>query len=71
MALGVNENYFDDKFDRQASVCRIIRYPAVKEAPLPGQFRAGTHSDYGIMGLEPGGCGKNPDPDADGIGRSR
>src|SRR3954463_2438095 len=30
-ALGVNENYFADKFDRQASVCRMIRYPAVKQ----------------------------------------
>ena len=49
MALGVDENYFADKFDRQASVCRIIRYPAVKEPPLPGQLRAGTHTDYGIM----------------------
>jgi len=49
MALGVDESYFADKFDRQASVCRMIRYPAVKEKPLPGQLRAGTHTDYGIM----------------------
>ncbi len=49
ISLGANENYFDDKFDRQASVCRMIRYPAVKQAPLPGQLRAGTHTDYGIM----------------------
>jgi len=49
LSLGANENYFDDKFDRQASVCRMIRYPAVKETPLPGQLRAGTHTDYGIM----------------------
>jgi len=49
MALGLNENYFVDKFDRQSSNCRIIRYPAVKETPLPGQLRAGTHTDYGIM----------------------
>jgi isopenicillin N synthase-like dioxygenase len=48
-ALGVDENYFADKFDRQASVCRIIRYPAVTQPPLPGQLRAGTHTDYGIM----------------------
>jgi isopenicillin N synthase-like dioxygenase len=48
-ALDVNENYFADKFDRQASVCRIIRYPAVTQPPLPGQLRAGTHTDYGIM----------------------
>jgi isopenicillin N synthase-like dioxygenase len=49
MALGVKEDYFADKFDRQASVCRMIRYPAVQETPLPGQLRAGTHTDYGIM----------------------
>jgi isopenicillin N synthase-like dioxygenase len=49
LSLGANENYFDDKFDRQASVCRMIRYPAVKGTPLPGQLRAGTHTDYGIM----------------------
>jgi isopenicillin N synthase-like dioxygenase len=49
VALGVAETYFDDKFDRQASNCRIIRYPAVTEAPVPGQLRAGTHTDYGIM----------------------
>ena len=49
IALGVNENYFTDKFDRQASNCRIIRYPAVTQPPLPGQLRAGTHTDYGIM----------------------
>jgi isopenicillin N synthase-like dioxygenase len=49
LSLGANENYFDDKFDRQASVCRMIRYPALKQTPLPGQLRAGTHTDYGIM----------------------
>jgi isopenicillin N synthase-like dioxygenase len=49
LALGVDEDYFADKFDRHASVCRIIRYPALQEAPLAGQLRAGTHTDYGIM----------------------
>jgi isopenicillin N synthase-like dioxygenase len=49
IALGADEDYFADKFDRQASVTRIIRYPAVKEPPLPGQLRAGVHSDYGAM----------------------
>jgi isopenicillin N synthase-like dioxygenase len=48
-ALGVSETYFADKFDRQASVVRAIRYPAVREPPLPGQLRAGMHTDYGIM----------------------
>ena len=49
IALDVDENYFADKFDRQASTMRIIRYPAVKQEPLPGQLRAGAHTDYGAM----------------------
>jgi isopenicillin N synthase-like dioxygenase len=49
VALDVDESFFADKFDRQASVCRMIRYPAVRETPLPGQLRAGMHTDYGIM----------------------
>src|SRR5260370_9200657 len=48
-SLGVSEAFFTDKFDRQASVVRIIRYPAVTQPPLPGQLRAGTHTVYGIM----------------------
>jgi isopenicillin N synthase-like dioxygenase len=49
LALDVEETYFDDKFDRQASVVRLIRYPAVRQPPLPGQLRAGAHTDYGVM----------------------
>jgi isopenicillin N synthase-like dioxygenase len=49
MALGINDGYFAEKFDRQASVTRIIRYPAVTQVPLPGQLRAGAHTDYGAM----------------------
>jgi isopenicillin N synthase-like dioxygenase len=49
MALDVDESYFIDKFDRQASVVRVIRYPAVTQPPLPGQLRAGVHTDYGVM----------------------
>jgi isopenicillin N synthase-like dioxygenase len=49
VALDVDEGYFADKFDRQASVTRIIRYPAVTTPPLPGQLRAGMHTDYGAM----------------------
>lgn len=49
VALEVDEAYFAEKFDRQASVTRIIRYPAVREQPQPGQLRAGQHTDYGAM----------------------
>jgi len=45
----VRESYFTDKFDRQASVGRVIRYPAVTQPPLPGQLRAGMHTDYGTL----------------------
>jgi isopenicillin N synthase-like dioxygenase len=48
-ALGVSEPYFADKFDRHASLVRLIRYPAVTEPPLEGQLRAGTHTDYGVL----------------------
>jgi isopenicillin N synthase-like dioxygenase len=49
MALEVNEDYFAGKFDRRPSVARLIRYPAVTQMPLPGQLRAGAHTDYGVM----------------------
>jgi isopenicillin N synthase-like dioxygenase len=49
LSLGAPEDYFVDKFDREASVARIIRYPAVSQIPLPGQLRAGVHTDYGCI----------------------
>lgn len=48
-ALAVPPGFFDDKFDRQASVVRLIRYPAVTAPPEPGQLRAGVHTDYGTL----------------------
>ena len=49
MALGVEEDFFADKFDHPSSVIRLIRYPAQDTAPLPGQLRAGAHTDYGTL----------------------
>ncbi|HEX9461357.1 MAG TPA: 2-oxoglutarate and iron-dependent oxygenase domain-containing protein [Alphaproteobacteria bacterium] len=49
LALGIDEHFFVDKFDRPARVNRMIRYPAVTEPPLPGQLRSGEHSDYGAV----------------------
>jgi isopenicillin N synthase-like dioxygenase len=48
-ALGVDEHYFDDKVDRHITAMRLNFYPAQKEAPLPGQLRAGEHTDYGTF----------------------
>jgi isopenicillin N synthase-like dioxygenase len=49
VALGIDEDFFTGKFEGSATVTRLIRYPAVTEAPLPGQLRAGEHTDYGVV----------------------
>jgi len=49
LALDLDENYFDTSIDRNISMMRVLRYPKQTEAPLPGQLRAGAHSDYGSM----------------------
>ncbi|QJW83384.1 isopenicillin N synthase family oxygenase [Ramlibacter terrae] len=69
LALGLPEHYFDDKVDRHISRLRVRNYPAQKEAPQPGQIRAGAHSDYGSLTIlyaedKPGGlqvCNANGD----------
>lgn len=60
LALALPETYFDDKIDRHISMFRVLNYPSQVVQPLPGQLRAGAHSDYGsltILGQEnrPGG----------------
>jgi isopenicillin N synthase-like dioxygenase len=49
IALELPEHYFDDKVDRHISGFRVINYPDQAEPPLPGQLRAGEHSDYGTL----------------------
>jgi isopenicillin N synthase-like dioxygenase len=49
LALGLPEHFFADKTDRHISALRIINYPEQASAPLPGQLRAGAHSDYGTL----------------------
>jgi isopenicillin N synthase-like dioxygenase len=49
LALKLSENYFADKIDRHISALRIINYPEQMQTPLPGQLRAGAHSDYGTL----------------------
>lgn len=49
LALGMDEFYFDDKINEHISMFRVLSYPEQKEAPLPGQLRAGAHSDYGSL----------------------
>ena len=50
-ALELAPGFFDDKVDRHISQLRIMHYPPPQAAPLPGQLRAGAHSDLGMMTL--------------------
>ena len=50
-ALGIEAQYFLDRFDRHASVLRAINYPDQDRPPAPGQLRCGAHSDFGTHTL--------------------
>lgn len=49
LALGREEHHFDPLVDRHISRLRVRNYPAPATAPVPGQIRAGAHSDYGSL----------------------
>ncbi len=49
VGLGLDENYFADKIDHHFSILSSIYYPAQPTPPLPGQLRAGAHTDYGSL----------------------
>lgn len=48
-ALSLPEHYFDDKIEPPQAFMRVINYPDQPDDPLPGQLRAGAHSDYGTL----------------------
>ena len=49
VALGLCEDYFDDKINKHISYLMASNYPKQPEDPLPGQLRAGAHTDYGSL----------------------
>ncbi|MEO6748401.1 MAG: 2OG-Fe(II) oxygenase family protein, partial [Casimicrobiaceae bacterium] len=51
VALELPEQFFDDRIDQHTSTMRAILYPAQQSAPVPGQLRAGAHTDYGTVTL--------------------
>jgi len=51
LALKLPQNYFDEFLQQPISALRANHYPALHKAPLPGQLRAGAHSDYGSLTL--------------------
>ena len=48
-AIGLAPDYFEPHFANHVSALRVINYPAQTAEPLPGQLRAGAHTDYGFM----------------------
>ena len=48
-ALGLDPGFFVDKVDHSPNALRAINYPERDVAPLPGQLRAGSHTDYGTL----------------------
>lgn len=41
--------FFEPTIDRHISMLRALHYPNQPDDPLPGQLRAGAHSDYGSL----------------------
>lgn len=48
-ALSVADDHFDAAVDQHLSALRGLNYPPLDAPPLPGQLRAGDHSDYGTL----------------------
>ena len=49
LALDLPEEFFAEKLDRNISMFRVLNYPDQPTDPLPGQLRAGEHTDYGTL----------------------
>jgi isopenicillin N synthase-like dioxygenase len=47
--LGLPPGFFDGKIDQHPDALRAINYPERDDLPLPGQLRAGAHTDYGTL----------------------
>ncbi len=53
MAVGLRlpEDHFEPFLEHHSSAMRAINYPEVEVRPLPGQLRAGAHTDYGTLSI--------------------
>jgi isopenicillin N synthase-like dioxygenase len=49
VALDLDDDFFAPLIDRPISALRALNYPEPERPPLPGQLRAGAHSDYGSL----------------------
>lgn len=50
-SLGLPEAYFESFYDRSDSTARLLHYPSLQGSALPGQIRAGAHTDFGGLSL--------------------
>jgi isopenicillin N synthase-like dioxygenase len=48
-ALGLGRDYFVPMIDEHVSALRCLDYPQLPTVALPGQLRAGAHTDYGTL----------------------
>jgi isopenicillin N synthase-like dioxygenase len=48
-ALDLPEDFFEKSIDSPVSALRALNYPATSVPPMPGQLRAGAHTDYGSL----------------------
>ena len=60
-ALRIDENFFVPFHTHHLSALRTLNYPSVTGKRLPGQRRAGAHSDYGTVTI------LRPDPMVSGL----
>ncbi len=51
LALDIDEDFFDQRFQQPVSVLRMIHYPPRQTASSPEQQGAGAHTDYGCITL--------------------
>jgi isopenicillin N synthase-like dioxygenase len=49
LALGLERDWFKSKVDHSMASLALNHYPAQTEPALPGQLRAGPHTDYGTL----------------------
>ncbi len=49
VALELGRHYFGPMIDEHVSALRCLDYPQLPTEPLPGQLRAGAHTDYGTL----------------------
>jgi isopenicillin N synthase-like dioxygenase len=50
-SLGLPEDYFDAAHRQHGGSTSLLHYPPLSGEPLPGQLRAGAHTDWGTITL--------------------